>query len=127
MTGSVVAGLAVSAHNNATSTTATFQGVSVNTTLALPAGFTDADINSPGIAGSALYDGTGFIVSGGGADVWGTTDQFNYASESISGNATLIGRVGGQVNTNANAKAGLMIRASSAANSPQATVNVSGV
>jgi RHS repeat-associated protein len=122
MTGSVLVGLAVSARNNSAASTATFQNVSVLASPALPAGWSDADINAPALAGSALFDGASFIVSGGGADIYGAADQFNFASQSLTGNTTLIARLGGQTNTSSFAKAGLMVRSSSAANAAEATV-----
>ncbi len=55
----------------------------------------DLDIGSPTPAGSASYAAsTGvYTVTGGGADIWNTSDQFNYLYKSYSGNGTLIARV----------------------------------
>jgi regulation of enolase protein 1 (concanavalin A-like superfamily) len=77
----------------------------------------DADIGTPGDAGSASYNSsTGvWTVAGGGADIWNTFDQFNFASTSVSGNATLITEVTSLTNTDPWAKAGLMFRDGSAA------------
>jgi len=36
----------------------------------LPPGWSDADIGSPGLAGSAAYTNGNWTVTGGGADVW---------------------------------------------------------
>jgi len=81
----------------------------------LPSGWTDTDIGGPGLAGSASYSGSTFTVSGGGADIYGTADQFNYASQSVNGNLTVTAYVASQTNTNSWAKAGVMIRESTAA------------
>jgi fibronectin type 3 domain-containing protein len=72
----------------------------------------DSDIGSPGDAGSASYNNsTGvWTVAGGGADIWNASDQFNFASTPVSGNATLIAEVTSLTNTDPWAKAGLMFR-----------------
>ena len=108
-----LAGLAVTSHNNGTATMATFDNVSV--TAALPAGWSDADIGSPSPAGSATSSGGVYTLSGGGADIWNAADQFNLASETVSGDQTMIARVTSLGNTNSWAKAGVMFRDSSAA------------
>jgi hypothetical protein len=78
----------------------------------------DADIGSPLPAdtGSASYNSsTGvWTVAGGGTDIWGNTDQFNFASTSVSGSATLVTEVTGLTDTDPWAKAGLMFRDGSA-------------
>ena len=76
----------------------------------LPPGWTSTDIGSPGQAGSAAFDGTTWTVQGGGADIAGTADQFQYAYESVSGDTTIIGRVTVVQNGSDSAKAGVMIR-----------------
>ena len=45
----------------------------------LPINWTDADIGSPGLAGSAGDTNGNWTVFGGGTDIYGTSDQFNYA------------------------------------------------
>jgi len=50
-------------------------------------------------------------------DIFGTSDQFNFVSQPLSGNQTLIARVTGLTNTNGSAKAGVMCRMTSDANS----------
>jgi endoglucanase len=99
--------------------------LTINPSTGLPAGWTDADIGGPGVAGSATYNSGVFTVKGGGADVWGTSDQFNFASTSISGDVTITARVATVQNTNTWAKAGVMLRESTAANSAYAFVMVS--
>jgi alpha-galactosidase len=77
---------------------------------ALPPWWSDADIGNPGQAGGATTDGDTYTVAGGGADVWGRSDQFNYASQNLSGDFTITARVTDQQATNAWAKSGVMIR-----------------
>ena len=78
----------------------------------LPPQFTSADIGSPSPAGSASFCGGQFTVSGGGADIWGTADafQFVYVYVPISTNCDIRARVVSMQNTSGNAKAGVMIR-----------------
>jgi regulation of enolase protein 1 (concanavalin A-like superfamily) len=47
-----------------------------------------------------------------GTDIWGTADQFRYAYRSLNGNGSMAVRVDSLVNSNAWAKAGVMIRQS---------------
>jgi len=91
---------------------------------ALPAGWSDADIGTPGLAGSAGYTNGGWAVTGGGADIWGASDQFNYASTSMGGDGAMIAQVTSLQNSDPGSgwsKAGLMFRNDSTAGS----VNVS--
>ncbi|MFA6568373.1 MAG: chitobiase/beta-hexosaminidase C-terminal domain-containing protein, partial [Victivallales bacterium] len=89
---------------------------------AMPAGWTDADIGSPGAVGAASYlDGT-FTVSGAGTDIYGTSDKFNCLYQDLHGDCEVVVRVVSQQNTNALAKAGIMIRESTAANARNAYV-----
>lgn len=82
----------------------------------LPAPWVDADIGSPGMAGSGSYLAGTFTLKGGGADIWNTSDQFNFVYQPFNGDGAIIARVGTEQNTNAWAKAGVMIRESLAAN-----------
>jgi fibronectin type 3 domain-containing protein len=82
----------------------------------LPAPWIDADIGSPGLAGSGSYLAGTFTLKGGGADIWNASDQFNYLYQPLTGDGTIIARVATEQNTNGWAKAGVMIRESLAAN-----------
>jgi beta-glucanase (GH16 family) len=90
----------------------------------IPTGWSDADIGVPGQVGGAAYDspsGT-WTVAGGGADIWGASDQFNLAAQPLAGDGSVIARVTGVQNTDPWAKAGVMLRASTAANDAFADV-----
>jgi hypothetical protein len=76
----------------------------------LPAGWSARDVGGPGQAGSTAFDGTTWTVKGGGSDIWSNPDQFQYASQSVSGDATVVARVTSEDNTNPWAKAGVMFR-----------------
>jgi hypothetical protein len=59
----------------------------VSARAVLPSGWNDADIGSPGQPGTAFFSDGAWIVNGGGADIWSTSDQFHFASMSIATNA----------------------------------------
>jgi regulation of enolase protein 1 (concanavalin A-like superfamily) len=69
------------------------------------------------MAGSTSYGAGTFTVNGGGADIWGSSDQFNYLYQPLTGDLTITARVASQQNTDNWAKAGVMIRETTAANS----------
>lgn len=84
----------------------------------LPSPWVDADIGAVGIAGDASYNAGTFTVSGSGSDIWTASDQFNFAYQPVSGDTTVIARIADESGSTATfAKAGVMIRESSAANS----------
>jgi glucose/arabinose dehydrogenase len=76
----------------------------------LPTGWMTQDVGSVGMAGSATHASGTFTVAGSGADVWGTADGFRYAFRTLSGDGEITARVNSVTNTNAWAKAGVMIR-----------------
>jgi len=90
--------------------------LTINPSTGLPSGWSDTDIGTPAVAGSASFSNGVFTVNGSGSDVWSTSDSFNYASESLSGSVTITARLASQQNTNAWAKSGVMIRETTAAN-----------
>jgi len=85
----------------------------------MPSGWSDQDIGGPASTGSAAYDSNNgqWTVSGGGSDIWGSSDQFNFASTSWYGSGTLTAQVTSVQNTNSWAKAGVMFRDSNNAGS----------
>jgi len=71
--------------------------VQVNYTApVLPASWTGTDIGVPGLAGSATYSAGVYTVKGGGADIWNTSDQFQFAWRTLTGNGEIIARVTSQ-------------------------------
>ena len=82
------------------------------------------DIGATGIPGSTTYGNGVFTMAGSGADIWGTADAFRFAYVTATGNCTIIARVVGVQNSDAWAKAGVMIRSSLAANAANAFVAV---
>ena len=84
------------------------------TETVVPSPWTDSDVGSPATAGSASYSNGVFTVNGGGADIWGGTDQFNYVSQPLTGNGSIVAQVTAQSDTDPWAKAGVMIKQSTA-------------
>jgi alpha-galactosidase len=78
---------------------------------ALPAGWTDLDIGAVGFSGSASScSGNSFVLQGGGSDIWGSADAFNFAGDMFNGNVQLAARVVNVEAIDPWTKAGLMFR-----------------
>ena len=73
----------------------------------------------------ADFNSTVFDVTGGGADIWGTSDQFSDLYQERSGDGTIVARVRGLQNAHAWSKAGVMFRETIAANAKQVDMIVS--
>ena len=101
-----------------------------NTTL--PAAFSNTDIGSPAIAGSAFYDNTklNFNVNGTGTGInAATTDQFNFTKASLAGNGDIFAKIYSVAETDATnglSKTGLMLRADAANNAPYVMLALTG-
>ena len=87
-------------------------------------GWFDADIGSVGQAGSASQSDDTFTVRGGGSDIWGTSDSFNFAYTPLAGDGDIWVLARSQTATNPFAKAGVMIRQSLDPSSPFAIFDV---
>ncbi|MBY0526219.1 MAG: SBBP repeat-containing protein [Gemmataceae bacterium] len=85
---------------------------------------TAVDIGSPSPAGSASVSSGTYTVVGGGADIYGWSDQFTFAAQTWSGDGVLIARITSLTNTNGSAKAAVMFRDSTAAGASYALVDV---
>ena len=81
----------------------------------LPAGWSDQDINGSNPAGSAVVSGGTWTVTGGGGGIMGTADRFNFASTSVTGDATFTAELTSFNGKNYSALAALMWRNSTAA------------
>lgn len=102
-------------------------GVFTQTNLvlgALPSGWGDEDIGSPPQTGAGDYNNGVWIVSGGGAEIGSTNDQFNFCTNRLDGDGDIIARVLSQSSTDALAQTGVMIRNDNSATSAQASVLV---
>lgn len=101
-------------------------GVTWPLASAVTAGLTKTDIGGASPAGSATFSAGTWTVTGAGADYWGgvTSDSFTFVHKQVTGDATIIARVTGMQNTNASAKAGVMIRESLAADAKMAYMSL---
>jgi hypothetical protein len=62
------------------------------------------------LAGSGSASSGIYTLKGGGSDIWNNFDQFNFDSESVSSDMTIIVHVDSEQNTSVWAKAGPMFR-----------------
>jgi Tol biopolymer transport system component len=87
------------------------------------------DVGAPAIAGKTVYDSERqeYRVTGAGANIWGTRDEFHFAALRLKGNAilTVEGRLEGE-GVDAHRKWGLMLRQSLAGDSAYADAVVHG-
>jgi hypothetical protein len=65
-----------------------------------------------------------FTLKGGGYDIWSSHDDFHYVYQTLNGDGQIIARVTSQGNTNASAKAGVMIKESTAAFAPYSFMGI---
>jgi outer membrane protein assembly factor BamB/regulation of enolase protein 1 (concanavalin A-like superfamily) len=128
LSGTLLAGLAVCAHNTVDANTTTFDTVQISGagsgTGGLPVPWDSADIGAATPIGSASYSNDVFTVQGGGTDIWGSADQQRYVSQALTGDGTIVAQVTGQSVTDPWAKAGVMIKQSTTAGSPYALLAV---
>ena len=80
------------------------------------------DIGSVGVPGSSTETPGVWTNRGSGTDIWNTADGFFFRGAALSGNGSIQARLTSQTATDPWAKAGLMIRASTNANSTHAFV-----
>ena len=135
MNSSIQVGLAITSHLDGAVSTATVSNVTVGGATppppppppSLPTGWSNDDIGAVAAGGSASFDsGTNrFTVSGSGADIWGTADEFQYAFTDLSGDGAITARVASLTTENAWTKAGVMMRDGTAAGAAHATMFVS--
>ena len=117
MSGSIMAGMVATSHNGSVMGSATFDTVNFSNTAPPPpgcvTGWTCQDIGAPLLSGSQSFSGGTWTIQGAGGDIWGTSDQFHFVSQSLSADGSVSAHVTSQTNTDAWAKAGVMLRQSS--------------
>ncbi len=106
--------ITVTTQDGAKSATSAF---TINSSAALPSPWITSDIGAVAATGSASHNNGTFTVIGSGGDIWNTADEFRYVYRPITGDVTITARVVTLGNTDGWAKAGVMIRESTAANS----------
>ena len=130
----VLAGLAVTSGSTTALSTATADSAVVSATPPAPAPpvpcptpWTCADIGAPAPAGNQSFEpSTGtWTINAGGADITGTSDQFRYVWQTLTGNGSVVAHVTSQANTSTGAKTGPMFRASTDPAAPEYSVLVS--
>jgi regulation of enolase protein 1 (concanavalin A-like superfamily) len=99
-------------------------GVTVSAS-APPPPWIDADVGAVAALGSASFTSPTFAVRGSGTDIGGTADVFHYMYQTVSGDVTIVARVASVENTNATARAGVMIRENLSPGSKQAAMLMS--
>lgn len=80
----------------------------------VPSPWVAQDVGSPAIGGDSSFDPArnALTVTGAGADVWGTADQFQFVYQRVSGDLDIKARVDSILHTDPWSKAGVMIRSS---------------
>src|SRR5262249_44250219 len=86
--------------------------------------WTNGDVGATGRAGSALFAGGTFTIRGAGADIWNTSDAFQFVDQPLTGDGQIVARVLSLTNTNTFAKAGIMSREATAAGAADVLLNV---
>src|SRR6266480_4377878 len=75
-----------------------------------PGGWSCSDIGNPALVGDQSLSGGTWTLKGAGNDINGNTDQFHYVRQSLAANGSISAHILTQTNTNASAKAGVMLR-----------------
>ncbi len=92
--------------------TVTVSGQTANTSsftvIPLPSGWSDGDVGSVGLAGSASFANGIFTVAGAGQGTLGSADGMHCVYQSLSGDGTIVARVASLPSSSA--QAGVMIR-----------------
>lgn len=83
-----------------------------------PEGWSDEDIGSNGLTGSATFCGNSFTIQAGGGDIGGQADSFSFASTPASDHGAVIARVSLLEGGEPGAKAGVMFRNDATIGSP---------
>jgi hypothetical protein len=78
--------------------------------------FKHCDIGNPSISGTVKKAENGFDITAGGADIWGTKDEFNFVYVERSGNFDLAAEIESLMAAHLYTKAGLMARENLTAN-----------
>jgi outer membrane protein assembly factor BamB len=128
--GSLLAGFAITSHNQGTGSAVTLDTVDVTPGEFSPPGICPSTWNCADIGqvspqpGGQTLSGSTWTVQGGGGDIWGTSDSFHYVWQTMAADGTVSAQVVSQTNSDPYAKAGVMIRATSDPGSPYYAVYV---
>lgn len=123
MSGSAMAGLAVSSHNANQPGSATFDSVSVSTQAPpaptiCPKEWLCSDVGFAMLGGTQVYKNGVWTLQAGGADIGKTADQFHGAWQVLTNDGSVSAHVTAIADTDDYAKAGVMLRQSVEPGSP---------
>jgi len=112
LTTQAYAGLAVTAHNNAALSLATFDNLQVTAGRAnsLPTPWNELMLGSPVLGGWAGFANNMFTLYAGGGDTWNAADQGEFVYRPLNGDGTITLKVASLKNSQEWAKAGVMMR-----------------
>ena len=113
-------GLAATSKNSGALGKSTISRVAISVPSTLPAGQISADVGTPALKGSVSFSNGTYTLTAGGADIWGSSDQFHYVYQQVSGDIDVKVRVASISYADRWSKAGVMIRGSLNANAPHA-------
>ena len=102
-------GIATTSDSAGAATTAAVSHVSI-VPLSLPTPQKAVDIGAPAIAGSTTYQQGVYRIHAGGTDIGGTSDQFHFVYQPLTGDGEVVARVQSLSNSDPGAKTGVMIR-----------------
>ena len=120
---STQAGLVVTSHDQTQLTTAVLSVIDLSR-QALP-GWNSVDVGAVGQTGSASETNARWTISGSGGDIWGTADAFHFLYRSTTEDMGVLRvRIDDMQNTNAFAKAGIMVRTGLDADDPAVILDV---
>ena len=92
----------------------------------LPRGWSEGDIGDVGLTGETTYLNGSFHLLSSGSDLWESADSFRFVYQSLSGNGQILARIESFQFTDPWAKAGVMLRDTTAAGSKYAFVGFTG-
>ena len=124
MSSTVYVGLAVVSKDPGDTAISSFASVTVNgsggTTPPPTSTWTNTDIGNPALAGRGSDSAGTYSVTGGGSDIWNSSDQFHFMHQRADGDMEIVARVGTIQYAHRWSKAGVMIRESLSASSEHA-------
>ncbi len=128
MPNKVLVGLAASSGANAPVGTVTYAHLAMSkpTTIPLasrpaspcPGGWNCDDVGNPALVGNQVVNKGIITLQSAGKDIWGVSDQFHFVWRSLANNSTVSTHITALQQTDELAKAGVMLRTSTADDAP---------
>ncbi|WP_031427815.1 PKD domain-containing protein [Flavimarina sp. Hel_I_48] len=98
--------------------------IEANGCNAVPEPWSSIDVGDVAAIGSTCYNNGEFSVSASGADIWGSRDEFHFVYRQLTGDGEIIARLSSLTEINNWTKAGVMMRAGTAANAKHALMTL---